>query len=123
MGDFRKLEVWRLSQALAVEVYRGTAAFPKSELFGLTAQMRRAAASIPANLAEGCGRRRDSELRRFARISLGSACELESHMLLARELAILDRGEFDRLADRIHRIQGMLHALLASLPDLLATRT
>ncbi|MBA3259279.1 MAG: four helix bundle protein [Gemmatimonadales bacterium] len=75
MGDFRKLEVWRTALRLAVDTYRITSSFPNGERFGLTSQMRRAASSISANLAEGCGRRRDTELRRFARISLGSALQ------------------------------------------------
>jgi four helix bundle protein len=83
VGDFKKLEVWRLAKGLAIDVYHVTKGFPRSEDFGLTAQIRRSAGSIPANIAEGCGRNTDGELARFARISLGSAAELESHLLLA----------------------------------------
>jgi len=71
VGDFRKLEVWQIAHKVACEVYRETAKFPKSETYGLTSQLRRSAASVPANIAEGCGRRGDAEFSRFVRISLG----------------------------------------------------
>jgi four helix bundle protein len=77
MGDFRKLEVWQKSQQLVTSIYRLTSSFPAAERYGLSAQMRRAAVSVSANLAEGCGRMGDAELRRFVRISLGSLSELE----------------------------------------------
>ena len=112
VGDFRKLQVWKAAQELAVSVYRCTASFPKSERYGLTSQMRHAAASIGANLAEGCGRWSDAELRRFARISLGSATELESHLLLARELGFLDAATFESLDTALHRVQGGLVRLI-----------
>ncbi len=69
MGDFRKLEVWQVAHKVACEVYRETVNFPKTEAYGLTSQLRRSAASIPANIAEGCGRRGDVEYSRFVRIS------------------------------------------------------
>jgi four helix bundle protein len=77
MKDFRQLKVWERSHHLTLKVYVHTRNFPKDELYGLTAQMRRAAASIGANIAEGCGRRGDAELGRFLQIAMGSACELE----------------------------------------------
>lgn len=81
MKDFRKLQIWEKSHVLVLSVYKQTKSFPKEELFGLTSQIRRAAASIPANIAEGCGRGSDAELARFAQISMGSASELEYHIL------------------------------------------
>jgi four helix bundle protein len=88
MGDFKKLKVWQKSHQLALAVYRSTARFPDRERFGLTAQLRRAASSTPANIAEGCGKGTDNELGRYLRISMGSATELEYHLILARDLAI-----------------------------------
>lgn len=85
MGDYQKLEVWKAAHRLTLGIYRGTAAFPASERFGITSQLRRAAASIAANIAEGCGRNSDNELARFLRISLGSANEVEYFLLLARD--------------------------------------
>ena len=89
MKDYRELQVWQLGHALTLEIYATTKSFPKDELFGLTSQMRRAASSIPANIAEGCGRDGDAELKRFLIIALGSACELDYFILLSAELGYL----------------------------------
>ena len=86
MQDFRDLKVWQKSHQLTLEVYRSTATFPREELYGLTSQIRRASSSIPANIAEGCGRNSPNELRRFLEIAMGAASELEYHLLLARDL-------------------------------------
>jgi four helix bundle protein len=111
MGDFKKLEVWLLAHEVACDVYRKTASFPKSEIYGLTAQLRRSASSVPANIAEGCGRRGDLEFSRFVRISLGSATELEYHLLLSRDIGLLDRSVQEQLSEKVLRIQGMLAGL------------
>ena len=84
MQDFRQLKVWRKAHSLALAIYKGTVRFPRTELYGLTSQIRRACVSIPANIAEGCGRGGDPELGRFLQIAMGSASELEYHLLLAR---------------------------------------
>jgi four helix bundle protein len=84
MQDFRKLRVWQRAHELTLSLYRATATFPAAERFGLTSQIRRASSSIGANLAEGCGRIGDAEFARFCSIGMGSACELEYHLLLAR---------------------------------------
>ena len=115
MGDFKKLEVWRAAHSLACEVYRDTGAFPKAEAYGLTSQLRRSAASIPAHLAEGCGRSGDAELRRFVQISLGSATELEYHLLLSHDIGLLDAAAYQRLSDQAKRIQAMLAGLRGAL--------
>jgi four helix bundle protein len=77
MKDFRKLSVWGKAHSLVIEIYKITASLPKSETFGLTSQIRRATASIPANIAEGCGRDGQADLARFLQIALGSASELD----------------------------------------------
>ena len=82
MTDFKQLKVWRKAHQLTLDTYRMTAAFPKEELYGLTSQLRRAAASIGANLAEGCGRRSDGEMCRFLQIARGSASEIEYHFFV-----------------------------------------
>jgi four helix bundle protein len=115
LGDFRKLDVWRRSQALAVSVYRATGEFPVEERYGITAQMRRAALSVSSNLAEGCGRRGDPELRRFVRISQGSLAELECQLLLAQELGFIQPVASETLVRELYAIRGMLHALHQSL--------
>jgi four helix bundle protein len=115
MGDFKKLDVWQAAHLLACEVYRNTGTFPKTEAYGLTSQLRRSAASIAANIAEGCGRSGDIELARFVRISLGSATELEYHLLLSRDIGLLDDGTYTRLSAQARRIQGMLAGLKRAL--------
>jgi four helix bundle protein len=77
MEAFRELKVWEKSHALTLAVYHVTKSFPKQEMYALTSQIRRASASIPANIAEGCGRNGDAELARFLLIAMGSASELE----------------------------------------------
>jgi four helix bundle protein len=113
--DFREIVVWQRSHALTVEIYQQTKRFPKDELFGVTGQMRRAAASIPANIAEGCGREGDAELRRFLNISLGSACELDHFILLAGELGYLEIERGKQLAAEIFEIRRMLGGFIKKL--------
>ena len=84
--DFRKVEAWERAHALTLRVYRATSGFPGNERFGLVSQMRRACASIPTNVAEGCGRSTKSELARFIDIATGSASEVEYQLLLAKDL-------------------------------------
>jgi four helix bundle protein len=79
MKDFRTLTVWQKAHQLTLAVYKATRGFPKEEMYGLTSQVRRASSSIPANIAEGCGRDGDAELARFFQIAMGSASELEYH--------------------------------------------
>jgi four helix bundle protein len=90
MKDFKRLDVWREAHELVLRSYRATATFPKTETFGLVSQIRRCAASVPANIAEGCGRTGNNELHRFLQIALGSVNELEYHFLLAHDLPYLN---------------------------------
>lgn len=115
MKDFRKLTVWQRSHELTLAVYRATKRFPKDELFGLTSQMRRASASIPSNIAEGCGRDGDAELRRFIHIALGSACELDYQITLATELGYFEPAAAQPLAGEVLEIRRMLGALVQKL--------
>ena len=112
MRDFRKLNVWHKSHQLTLAVYQATRGFPKDELYGLTSQSRRSASSIPANIAEGCGRSGVRELRRFLQIASGSASELEYHLLLAHDLSLLDRQTYERLADSVCEVKRMLTSLV-----------
>jgi four helix bundle protein len=115
MRDFRKFEVWMKSHDLTLEVYALTNEFPHSEQYGLTSQLRRAAASVPANLAEGCGRESDGDFRRFVEIAGGSACEVEYHLLLAKDLGLLELEVHRKLDLRINEIKKMLGALARRL--------
>ncbi len=112
MRNFKRLKVWSRGQELAVASYRATKGFPGSELYGLTNQIRRSAASIPANIAEGCGRSGDAELARFLRIAMGSATELESHLILASELGYLSPLRAQELRRNLDEVQRMLSSLI-----------
>lgn len=83
MKNFKELLIWQRSHQLVLEIYIITKSFPKDELFGLTSQMRRSSASIPTNIAEGCGRNSDAEMNRFLIIAQGSAAELEYQIILS----------------------------------------
>ena len=115
MKDFRELKVWRKAHELTLAVYQVTASFPREELYGLTAQLRRAGSSIAANLAEGCGRNGDAELARFCSMAMGSASELEYHLLLARDLKLIRPQDYDALDQRATELKRMLTALLQKL--------
>ncbi len=112
MRDFRQIKVWEKAHALTLEIYQATARFPKEELYGLTSQLRRAAASIAANIAEGFGRGGNTELARFLQIGLGSAYEVEYHALLARDLGFIRGDAYGELEGRIIEVKRMLAALL-----------
>ena len=114
MGHYQSLHVWCRAHELALDVYKVSHGFPRSEIYGLTAQMRRAAVSIAANLAEGCGRNSDREVARFARISLGSANELDYYVLLARELGYLEATMADRILGEVRQVKKMLAAFCAA---------
>jgi len=115
MPDYRELRVWQSAHDLVLEVYRCSDRMPVEERFGLTAQLRSSAASIPANLAEGCGRDSPGELARFSGLSLGSANELEYHLLLARDLGYLEPETHAPLAERTDHVKRMLANLIRSL--------
>ncbi|HLF77604.1 MAG TPA: four helix bundle protein, partial [Dehalococcoidia bacterium] len=97
MRDFRKLDVWDRAHKLTLSIYSVTGSYPRDEVYGLTSQTRRAASSIPANIAEGCGRESNADLARFLHIAFGSASELEYHLILARDLEYITQADFDLL--------------------------
>jgi four helix bundle protein len=115
MQNFRDLKVWQKAHATALSIYAATANFPSAERFGLTSQMRRAAASIPANIAEGCVRSTDRDFARFLHTAMGSASEVEYFVLLSLDLDFLDRSMHDALTADIEEIKRMLAALIARL--------
>jgi len=111
MRDFQKLDVWQKAHELTLDIYRATSQFPNSERYGLTSQLQRAAASIGANLAEGSGRQTDGDYKRFVDIASGSACEVEYHLLLARDLGLLNDQAYKTLNGKINEVKRMLHGL------------
>jgi four helix bundle protein len=110
MRDFRDLLVWQRSHELTLALYRATEGFPRTETFGLTSQIRRAGASIPTNLAEGCGRWGDGDMGRFIQIAMGSASEVAYLSLLARDLGYFGAAEYERLSTDLNDIRRMLTA-------------
>jgi four helix bundle protein len=110
--NFRKLNVWEKSHQLTLNIYKSTSSFPKEELYGLTSQMRRAASSIPSNIAEGCGRNTQPQFARFLNIAFGSASELEYQMILSKDLNFIKEKTFDELINNVTEIKRMLWALL-----------
>jgi len=115
MRDFTRLQVWQKSHALTVDVYQVTHSFPSDERYGLTQQLRRAAASIPANIAEGAGRRTKSDFARFIDIASGSANEALYHMMLSRDLLLLSESTYESLAIRAVEVRRMLTSLAQTL--------
>ncbi|MGH2606931.1 MAG: four helix bundle protein [Anaerolineales bacterium] len=111
MRDFRKLKVWEKAHVLALDVYRNTQNFPRSEMFGLQAQMRRASVSVAANIAEGSGRSGRRELLQFLNLALGSASELQYHLLLARDLGLIGGHPHQVMGQRVVEVKRMLTGL------------
>ena len=104
--------MWEKGHRLTLAVYETTARFPREELYGLTSQMRRSCAAIPANIAEGCGRGTNADLARFLQIALGSASELQYHLLLARDLSYLNPSAYKRLTREATEIERMLTSFI-----------
>jgi len=115
LRDFRKLQVWEKSHKLALIVYRKTDSFPKSEIFGLTSQIRRAIISIPTNIAEGCGRKSKKEFLYFLNIAFGSASELQYLIFLSFELKYLDKTTENPILEEIGEIKMMLCSLIKTV--------
>jgi four helix bundle protein len=115
MQDYKKLQVWLKGHQLTLAVYKATRSFPREEMYGLTSQLRRSAASVPANIAEGCGRDTPTELARFLHIALGSASECEYHLLLAHDLGLVDDKQYKFLSGEAAQLKRMLGAFIRKL--------
>lgn len=115
MRDYKSLKVWDKAHSLTLSSYRATKEFPREELYALTSQIRRSAASIPANIAEGCGRDGIPELAHFCRVAMGSASELEYHLLLSRDLGYLEGSDYEQLADDVSEVKRMLRSFVEKL--------
>lgn len=118
MQDFRDLKVYQRAHELVLEIYRRSASFPDSEKYGLTRQMRRAAVSVPANIAEGTMRSSDPDFARFLHISMGSASEVDYYLILARDLGFLNGASYERLNSELQDVKRMLNGLLARVKPL-----
>ena len=115
MKDFKELKIWQRSHQLALKLYEVTKFFPKEEIYGLTSQIRRACISIPANISEGCGRQSEIELARFFQIAMGSASELEYHLLLAHDLGYITNLIYDELNKELIEVKKMLSSFIKKL--------
>ena len=115
MQDYRKLKVWHKAHVVAIDIHRVAGGFPRRDGVALTSQLRRAALSIPANIAEGAGKVGDAEFRRYVLIALGSASETTYHLLVARDLHLIDLATYNDLTGRIVEVRRMLTGLLNRL--------
>lgn len=115
--DFRKIIAWRHAYDLALSIYRATAEFPSSERYGITAQVRRAATSVAANIAEGSSRSSRTDYLRFLEIALGSLRECECFLMLSRDLQYLESAQFDELNGHADEAARTLTGLMSSVRD------
>ena len=115
MKDFRNLLVWEKAHKLALDIYGVTSLFPREEIYGLTSQIRRASVSIPANIAEGCGRDSEGELLRFMRIAMGSSSELEYELILAHDLGYVPDEKFNTIHGDLVQVRKMSTAFIQKL--------
>jgi len=115
MQNYKDLKVWEKAHHFTLKVYEATKLFPKEELYSLTNQLRRTASSIPANIAEGCGKNSQAEFAHFLNISLGSANETEYFLILSKDLKYLDENIFETLMKIINEIKAMLIALISKV--------
>ena len=117
MRDFRKLAIWSKGHLLTLKIYTLTKSFPKEETFGLISQMRRAAYSIPSNIAEGCGRNSNPDFKRFLTISVGSASELEYQLFFSHDLGFIPETLFKELETETIQLRKMIYTLIKKLEE------
>jgi four helix bundle protein len=117
LKNYKELKVWQKSYELCLEIYTITAKFPREEIYGLTSQIRRSVVSIPSNIAEGYGRKTTLDYIRMLYISYGSVCELETQILLAGDLDLIEKSELGILKKDIAEIERMLRVLIKSLEN------
>lgn len=118
LKHYKELKVWQKSYQLCLDLYNITKGFPNDEKFGLTSQIRRAAVSVPSNIAEGYGRKTTPDYLRSLYISYGSNCELETQVLLSGDLGYIKEKETQALLEKIGEVERMLKALIKSLDSL-----
>lgn len=117
MHQYRKLDVWKKSIELAVDIYAQTRNFPSEEKFGLTSQIRRSAISVPSNIAEGAGRKSNKEFCHFLNIAYGSSCELDTQLLISMNLGFIKNQELEILTNKITEVQKMIYKLIQKLTE------
>ena len=117
LKSYKELKVWQKAYNLCIEIYKITRTFPKEELYGLTSQMRRAAVSVPSNIAEGYGRKTTPEYLRYLYIAYGSSCELETQILLSGDLGLMKAEALNKLQADLGEVERMLKALIKAVEN------
>ena len=117
MRNFQELIIWQKSHQLTLNIYSISASFPKAEIYGLVSQMRRSSSSIPTNIAEGCGRNSNPEMRRFLIISTGSCSELEYQLILSKDLNYIQGTVYKELSESVVEIRKMIYSFIKNIPS------
>ena len=117
LKSYKELKVWQKAYNLCIEIYNITRTFPKEELYGLTSQIRRAAVSVPSNIAEGYGRKTTPEYLRSLYIAYGSSCELETQILLSGDLGLMKAEALNKLQEDLGEVERMLKALIKAVEN------
>ncbi len=115
MRNFREFVIWNEAVELTICIYRLTKLLPKEEEYGLKSQLRRAAVSIPSNIAEGCSRTSEKEFKRFLEFSLGSSFEIETDLLIAQRLSMISESQNNAIVNDLHKLQRRINALSSKL--------
>lgn len=115
MQNYKDLKVWEKAHRFTLDVYEATKSFPKEEIYSLTNQLRRASSSIPANIAEGCGKNTQADFAHYLNISLGSSNEAEYFLILARDLKYLNEDSFANLFKIVNEVKAMLISLISKV--------
>ncbi|MCT4637564.1 MAG: four helix bundle protein [Bacteroidales bacterium] len=115
MRNFRKLRVWMFAIELTKEVYSIVSSFPKEEKYGLVSQMTRASVSVASNIAEGCSRRSQADYKRFLEYSIGSLFEIETQMIIAKEIGYVHESRFNKILDMLYKEEKMLNSLISKI--------
>lgn len=113
--SFKQLKIWQKGVEIVKDTYHLTKQFPKEELYGLTSQIKRSAISIPANVAEGFKRYHPLEYKRFLRVALGSAAELETELIIANELGFIRNSELESISEKLDHVSKMISSLVSRL--------
>ncbi len=115
MHRFKDLEIWKMSRTFCSDIYEITSCFPDSEKFGLTNQLRRAAVSVPSNIAEGCSRKSNKDFSRFLEIAIGSIYEIETQLLISNDLGFIETHSLEKLLDELDSITRMTSKFKSTL--------
>jgi four helix bundle protein len=117
MRDYKRLDIWKRSYKFALDIYKVTSLFPKHEIYSLTNQIRRSSMSMPANIAEGCGRSTSADFARFLEISLSSGFETEHHLIFSYDLGYLSGKDYNLLLKEIDELKKMISSYMLSVRE------